>query len=194
MYVLRPDDEIEVFVYRHPVFSRRTTIRPDGLLSLPLLGEIKTAGKAPRELNEQLPELFGQRLVNPEVTVIVENALKPMVFVRGEVGAPRTITLRQSKTVAQAFAQSGTVIKAGSLSSVAIIRVNEKGFLEAHTVNAEGYSQPEIYMALNRMILMPNDLVLVSESYRGQLPRAVQDFNTLYLSYFQIRLLGAAIR
>lgn len=86
------------------------------------------------------------------------------------------------------------MIKAGSLSSVATIRVNEKGFLEAHTVNAKGYSQPEIYMALNRMILMPNDLVLVPESSRGQLPRAVQDFNPLYLPYFQIRLLGAAIR
>lgn len=100
VYVLQPDDAIEVFVYRHPEFSRRTTIRPDGIISLLLLGEIKAAGKAPRELNKQLTELFGQRLVNPEMTVIVENALEPMVFVLGEVGAPRTITLHQAKTVA----------------------------------------------------------------------------------------------
>jgi hypothetical protein len=75
------------------------------------------------------------------------------------------------------------------LFSVSIVRLNKKGLLEAHTVKTEGYSQPEVYMALQNMALLPNDLVVVPESYRGQVIRLLTDVNTLILPYFQYRVL-----
>lgn len=189
-YVLQPGDHLEVFVYRHPDFSRKAAIRPDGVISLPLVGEVKASGLTPGELSKRLTELFSVRLKNPEVTVMVENPPDPMVYVVGEVGVPKAIPLRQAKTAAQAIAQSGAVVRGADLSEVAVIRLNKDGQLEARTVLGEDpTSQPGMYMALNALSLMPNDLVLVPEGYRGQIVRLVADINTLMTPYFQYRVL-----
>jgi polysaccharide biosynthesis/export protein len=109
--------------------------------------------------------------------------------VLGEVGGPKAQPLRQARTVAQAIAQSGVVNKGGDLYNVSIIRLNDKGFLEAVSVQTENYNQPDVYMALQNMALRPNDLIVVPESYRGQLLRVLTDINTLMLPYFQYRVL-----
>lgn len=194
-YALQPGDAIEVFVYRHAEFSRKSIIRADGFISLPLLGDVKAAGKAPKELAEELTEKFSVRLKNPEVTVIVENPPEPMVYVLGEVGGPKPVPLRQARTVAQALTYAGNATKAGDLFSVSIVRLNKDGLLEAHTVQSENYtSQPEIMMALQNMALAPNDLVFVPESYRGQVVRAITDVNIMLAPYFQLRILRAIVR
>jgi polysaccharide export outer membrane protein len=188
-YLLQAGDQIEVFVYRHPEFSRKSVVRHDGAISLPLLGDVNAAGKSPKELARELTELFGTRLKNPEVTVIVENPPEPMVYVLGEVGVPKGVALRQARTAAQALAQSGIVTKAAALYSVSVVRLSREGVLEAHTIQSDGASQPEVYMALQNMALMPNDLIVVPESYRGQVVRAITDFNTIIQPYFQYKVL-----
>jgi len=188
-YVLQPGDQIEVFVYRHPEFSRKSVIRSDGFISLPLLGEVKAAYMAPRELATKLTELFSARIKNPEVTVIVENPPEPMVYVLGHVGGPRALPLRKAKTVAQALALAGDATKEGDLFGVSVVRLNKNGLLEAHAVEFEIYSQPEVYMALQNMALVANDLVVVPESYRSQFVRLINDVNTALFPYYQYRIL-----
>ncbi len=188
-YVLQPGDVIEVFVYRHAEMSRKAVIRPDGFISLPLLGDVKASGKAPQELAKEVSALYSVRMINPEVTVIVENPQEPAVYVLGEVGGPRSLPLRQAKTAAQAIALSGNTTKAGDLFSISIVRLNREGQLEAHTVKASGYNQPEIYMALQNMRLMPNDLVVVPESSRAQIVRILTDVNVILSPYYQLRVL-----
>ena len=188
-YLLQAGDQIEVFVYRQPEISRKAIIRPDGYISLPLLGDVKAAGMAPRDLGAKITELYSVRLKDPEVTIIVDNPPEPMVYVLGEVGGPKAQPLRQARTVAQAIAQAGVVNKGGDLYNVSIIRLNDKGFLEAISVQTENYNQPDVYMALQNMALRPNDLIVVPESYRGQILRVLTDINTLMLPYFQYRVL-----
>ena len=192
-YLLQAGDQLEVFIYRHPELSRKAVIRPDGFISLPLAGEVLAAGKAPRDLSQELVAKYGDRIKNPEVTVIVENPQEPMVFVLGEVGAPKAVPLRQAKTAAQAVALVGSPVKTADLSSLAIVRLSKAGLLEAHTVKADGLNQPELYMALHNMPLMPNDLVFVPESYRNQVMRFVNDVNQVLFPYYQYRILQQAI-
>jgi polysaccharide export outer membrane protein len=188
-YLIQPGDQVEVFVYRQPDFTRKTVVRPDGYISLPLLGDVKAAGKAPRILGEELTKLYEVRLRNPEVTVIVDNAQEPMVYVVGDVATPRAVPVRQVKTVAQAIAMAGNAVRTASLSDVSVIRINSEGVLEAHVVETDAYNQPQIYMALQNMPVMPNDLVVVPESYRGQTVRALQDINSLLAPFFQVWLI-----
>jgi polysaccharide export outer membrane protein len=189
VYVLQAGDQVEVFVYRQPDFSRKATVRADGFISLPLLGDVRAAGKSPTELGRELKALFAVRLRDPEVTVIVENPPEPVVYVVGEVGTPKSVPLRQARTAAQAIAQSGALTRGAELFSVSVIRLGKDGYLEAHNVTTQGYSQPEAYMALQNLALRPNDLVVVPESYRSQIVRAFSDVNTLLLPYFQYRVL-----
>jgi polysaccharide export outer membrane protein len=192
-YLLQAGDQLEVFIYRHPELSRKAIVRPDGFISLPLIGEVRAAGKAPRDLNAELVAKYGDRIKNPEVTVIVENPQEPMVFVLGEVGAPKAVPLRQAKTAAQAVALVGSPVKTADLSSLSIVRLNKTGLLEAHTVKADGLNQPELYMALHNMPLLANDLVFVPESYRNQVMRLVNDVNQILFPYYQYRILQQAI-
>ena len=192
-YVLQPGDQIEVFIYRHPDLSRHTTIRPDGMISLPLAGELHAAGRAPRELQDDVTKHLEDRIKNPEVTVIVENTPEPSVFVVGEVGAPRAVPLRQARTAAEALAQAGSANHNAAVASVSVIRLNAEGYLEAITADTSGLNQPGAYMALQNIPLVANDLVVVPESYRAQSLRALSDFNLLLTPYFQYRVIHDVI-
>jgi polysaccharide export outer membrane protein len=189
-YILQPGDAIEVYVYRHTEFSRKSVVRSDGFISLPLLGDVKAAGLAPTDLARVLTERFSERLKNPEVTVMVENPPEPMVFVVGDVGGAHPVPFRQARTAAQAIAYSGPLGKAGDLSAVSVVRLNADGYLESHAIEPGGnWSQPEVIMALQSVALKPNDVVFVPESMRAQFVRLGTDINTILSPYYQIRIL-----
>jgi len=185
-YLLQPGDQLEIFVYRHQEFSRKVVIRPDGMISLPLVGELKAAALEPKALARLLSQRYAVRLRDPEVTVLVENPPEPSVFVVGQVGAPKAIPLRSARTLAQAMAQSGDATRFSAPDSISVVRLNSQGHLELHqaeVVSSEpshrSLSQPEIYMAMNSMLLQPNDVIVVPESIRAQLVRALGDVSTV---------------
>ncbi len=198
-YRLQPGDVLEVFVYRHQELSRKVVVRPDGLVSLPLLGDVKAAGQAPQDLARQLTGLLSQRLRDPEVTVLVENPPEPMVYVVGAVGIPRALPLRSARTLAQALAQSGDLSRNAAVDAVSVLRLNDEGVLEMHLAQVQGesrrqVSQPELYMVMNTMPLKPNDLVVVPESLRSQMLRGFTDVNTVISPFLNLWILREVTR
>lgn len=201
-YVLEAGDSLDVVVYRNPELSRPALIRRDGLISLPILGDVQAAGLTTRQLDAQLAERLRARLVNPEVTVSVTNAREPMVYVVGEVQSATPVTLREAKTAAQAIARASLQTRAVDLSRVSIIRLDDTGHLRAYAVQRHEHSQPALYMALQNMPLQADDLIFVPESKRSQAGRAVQDFVTIPLSalnlmltpYFQYRIIESVLK
>lgn len=196
MYLVQPGDQLEVFLSKHAEFSRKISVRADGFISLPLLDEVKAAGKTPRDLATELKTLFSQRLRNPDVNVIVLNPPEPMVYVVGQVGVPKALPLRQAATLAQAVAQSGDATKMAAVDSVSVIRLNDQGYLESHLLDTHGkkVSQPEVYMAMASVLLKPNDLVVVPESYRSQIIRVLQDTSIALAPVFNVLLLREIYR
>ncbi|MGV8932444.1 MAG: polysaccharide biosynthesis/export family protein [Luteimonas sp.] len=193
VYVLQAGDLIDMAVYRHPELSRKLTLRPDGAVTVPLLGDVRAAGKTPSELASLLTSQYEVRIRNPEVTVAVENPPEPVVFVLGEVGVTRALPLRQARNVAQALAQAGALPKSAALSRVSVIRLNDQGVMESYSVQAHGNDRTEMFMALNAMALKPNDLIIVPETYRGRVVRIFQDMVTVLSPYFQLRVLDQQV-
>lgn len=191
VYLLQPGDEVEVFINRHPELSRKLVVRPDGYITVPLINDVAATGRTPHELGAEVARQLAARLVDPEVSVIVDNPPEPMVYIVGDVGGPRSVPFRQAKTVAQAISLAGGVLKSGSYRNVSVIRLNKDGFLEARAIKLEGtgWRQPEAYMAMQNMALAPYDVVLVPESSRSKLVRLAQDLGIVVSPYFQIRLL-----
>ena len=196
-YVLAAGDSIEVVVYRLPELSREVLVRRDGFVSLPIVDDVMAAGLTIRELDDRLTELFSNRVVDPEVTIIIKNAPEPVVYVLGEVGSPRPVPLREARTAAQALAQVGNVNRSADLSQVSVIRLDDSGYLQAHTVEAHENAQPALYMALQNMALQADDLVFVPESDRSRALRNIQDFittpigalNQILTPYYQVRII-----
>ena len=191
VYLLQPGDEVEVFINRHPELSRKLVVRPDGYITVPLVDDVRATDRTPHELAAQITHQLAARLVDPEISVIVDNPPEPMVYVVGDVGGSRPVSFRQAKTVAQAISLAGGVLKSGSYRNVNVIRLNKDGFLEARAIKLEGtgWRQPEAYMAMQNMALAPYDIVLVPESSRSRLVRLAQDLGAIVSPYFQIRLL-----
>jgi len=201
-YVLEAGDSLDVVVYRNPELSRQALIRSDGVISLPILGDVKVAGMTTRQLDDLLAERLRARLVNPEVTVSVTNAREPMVYVVGEVQAATPIPLRDAKTAAQAIARVSLLSRSVDLSHVSIIRLDDTGHIRAYPVRPQEHAQPAPYMALQNVPLQADDLIFVPESKRSQATRAVQDFATMPLSalnliltpYFQYRIIQDVLK
>jgi polysaccharide biosynthesis/export protein len=190
VYLVQAGDQLEIFLQRHADLSRKVAVRPDGYITLPLVDEVKAAGKSPRELAAELKVLYSVRLKDPEINVIVLNPPEPMVYVVGQVGAPKALPLRQASTLAQAIAQSGDATKHAATDGISVIRLNADGYLESRALKVDkDASQPEVYMAMASMPLQSDDLILVSESQRSQILRAMTDTNVALTPLWNVLLL-----
>ena len=197
-YVLVAGDRLAIVVHRDDAISREVTVRGDGRISLPLLDEIHVSGMTVTELDTHLTELLSKRLVDPDVTVIVQNPQEPMVYVLGEVNRVQPIALRSARTAAQAIAQAGDMKKSARRNKVSVVRLDDQGHLMAITIDGEASGQPGFYMALQNMPLQADDLVIVPESIRYQFIRQLNDslgaINQILNPYFQYRILEEITR
>lgn len=174
-YMLFAGDQIEIAVRRFPEVSRTLTIRPDGMISLPMLHDVPAAGLSARELTEKLQSLFGARLVDPEVTVIPLQVRQPMVFVLGDVKNPSAVPYRSAQTLLQAIGMVGGFQRTASEADVTIIRLSQEGYLQAIPINVDAHGQPGPYLAYGLTALQPDDVIFVPEHGRSQLTRFLDD-------------------
>jgi polysaccharide export outer membrane protein len=175
-YVLAPGDQIEVLVRRVPEASRGAIIRPDGLISLPLLQDVAAAGLTPRELSDRLTKLFGARLLDPEVNVLPVQVRQAVVYVAGDVTNVVAVPFRDAPTAMQAIQLAGGLRRSAAARDVTIIRLAEDGNLQAILIDATISGQPGPYLALRGAALQPDDIVFVPENGRSQVARFLDDF------------------
>jgi protein involved in polysaccharide export with SLBB domain len=121
--LLGPGDEVEVKFYNTPELDELQTVRPDGVITLQLVGDVKVEGKEPAEVSEQLEKLFAAHLQTPEVTVIVRSLVNRRVFVGGEVLAPGMQEMPAQVTALQAIMQAGGFnMETAEYENVVVIR------------------------------------------------------------------------
>jgi len=121
-YFIAPEDVIEVNVWKEPDVSRVVLVRPDGKISLPLIGDIEAAGKSPATLAIDLKKAFSQYLENPVVTVIVQEINGAKVYVLGHVNRPGVYPLRSETTLLQIIAVAGGFAEWAKKSKVIVLR------------------------------------------------------------------------
>ena len=93
-YRLTPGDKLRVEVYKDAQLSQSLQIRPDGKVTLPLLGDIVATDLTPIQLRDRIATGLKEYITNPVVTVIVVEASPVMVYVMGEVTQPGSIPMR----------------------------------------------------------------------------------------------------
>jgi polysaccharide export outer membrane protein len=106
-YVIGAEDVLTVNVWKEQELSRQVPVRPDGMISLPLLGDVKASGFTPLQLQDELTDLLKRYISDPQVTIIV-NQVNSLTFnVVGEVNRPGYYPLTRHMTVLDAIAMSG---------------------------------------------------------------------------------------
>jgi polysaccharide export outer membrane protein len=106
-YVIGPEDVLLVSVWKEPDLTNTLPVRPDGMISLPLLNDVQAAGLTPTQLAASITEKLKQYVTEPHVTVVVTQINSQRVYVTGEVVHNGAMNLLPDMTVLQALASAG---------------------------------------------------------------------------------------
>jgi len=126
-YLIGPDDVLAINVWKEPEISRTLPVRPDGDISLPLVGDLKASGHTPTELQKEITDQLVEYLSNPEVTVLVQEAKSHKFNIIGEVEKPGTYVMAGPMTILDAIATAGGVREFAKTTKIYVLRVNADG-------------------------------------------------------------------
>jgi polysaccharide export outer membrane protein len=134
-YRMGPGDKLRVEVYKDQQLSQSVQIRPDGKITLPLVGDVEASGRTPLELRDRITTSLKEYMTNPVVTVIVVEAIAAQVFIMGEVGKSGPIPLNGPTTVLQALAMAGGFREFANTKAVKVLRPTANGTMQTLRFN-----------------------------------------------------------
>ena len=159
-YRLMPGDKLRVEVYKDAQLSQSLQVRPDGKVTLPLIGDIVATDLTPIQLRDRIATGLKDYINNPVVTVIVVEASPVMVYVMGEVAQPGSIPMRGPMTVLQALAMAGGFREFANTKDIRILRKTSGilGTVETIRFNyndaVKGSAAP-VFLSPGDMIVVP---------------------------------------
>ena len=121
-YRLSKEDVVEVSVWKEPELSRTMPVRPDGKITLPLVGDVQAEGLQPKELEESVQKRLASLVRDPHVTIIVHDVNGARVFVTGMVTHAGAFPLRSNMSVLQALALAGGLAEFADHGAIGIVR------------------------------------------------------------------------
>jgi polysaccharide export outer membrane protein len=156
-YRIGPEDVLDISVWKNTELTRRTQVRPDGMISLPLVNDVQAAGLTPTELRDVLTTKWQDYMPSPQVAVTVAEVRSFKVSVLGEVAFAGRHTLQSRATVLDALALSGGLKDFAARSRIVVLRPTDQGVQRIpfnYTEVMDGDGAQNIF-------LRPGDIVLV---------------------------------
>jgi len=120
-YRIDVGDVLEINVWKEVELTRQATVRLDGMISLPLVGDVMAAGKTPMELAKILEEKIGEIIEEPSVTVILTASTSRVYYMVGNIGSGE-YTLNTPINIMQAIARAGGLGEWADEDNIMIIR------------------------------------------------------------------------
>lgn len=123
-YVIGPEDVLEISVWKNADLSKTLTVRPDGRISLPLIGDIQASGLTPEELRDNIVNRLNEYQETAIASVIVLSVNSYRIFILGEVKLPGTYLLKAKTTILQAISLAGGFTQFASKNKIVLVRRN----------------------------------------------------------------------
>ncbi len=191
-YLIGGGDTLSVKLFYTAELNEEVTVRPDGRISLQLVGDVPVAGRTPEEVSQELRERYAGYLTQPDVTVIVRGFGSQKAFVGGEVKSPSMINIDGRMTLADAVFQAGGALDTAALSSVILIRAKTGG-RDVYRVDLDGGLEGEDPVP----VLRPYDVVYVPKSFIAQVGMYVDLYinriipkNATFTAFYQVNPVG----
>ena len=174
-YRIQTGDQLDIKFFYNSELNESVAVRPDGRISLQLLGEISVHGVTPSQLENLLKDRYSSQLANPEVAVIVRAFNMQKVFVDGHVVKPGAFPLVGFMTVMQSLSQAGGLKDGAKRKEILVIRRDEQGKPAVLKLNLDKALSGEDMD--QDIYLSPFDIVFVPRSTIGN----VNQFVDLYI-------------
>jgi polysaccharide biosynthesis/export protein len=155
-YVIGAEDVLNIFVWNSQPLSGPHTVRPDGRISMPLVGEIMAAGKTPQELESEITDkLKSSNIIkSPNVAVGVAQVNSKKYYLQGEVNKPGQYNLIVPTTVLEALVNAGGFKDFAKQTHIRIIRGKETFLFNYKQVIKNQHTEQNIF-------LQPGDIIIV---------------------------------
>lgn len=121
-YVIGAEDVIEVSVWKSPELSTTIIVRPDGMISLPLIGDIMANNRTAEELKEEIEQRLAEYKQDPIVSIIVRDVNSQSIYVTGEVVRPGKYPMKSEMTLIQAISLAGGFTQWADKDRIILIR------------------------------------------------------------------------
>jgi polysaccharide export outer membrane protein len=171
-YRLGPGDVVEFKYFYNPELNDSMPIRPDGKVSLPLIGDILLAGKTVMEVKNEIEKDYAPTLNRPAVNIVVRTFASQRVYVGGEVNRPSALPLIGEMTAQTAILDAGGTKRSGSTSKVILIRKGESGDAIRQIVDLNAQDSK----AAANLKLRPFDVIIVPETKIAKVDRWVDEY------------------
>ena len=159
-YEIAPGDVLQVFVWKEPELTRDVTVRLDGKISVPLLGDVTAAGFTPQRLGDELARSLSRFVETPRVTIGVSQAVSSRFYVLGQVAKPGEFRLVVPTTVLQGLALAGGFREFAKSDDIVIIR--QQHGADAQVVLPVNYKKlAEGKDVSQNVMLKPGDTIVV---------------------------------
>ncbi len=149
---------LQISVWKEPEASANVVVRPDGMISTPLIKEIQVAGLTPIQAENLITEKLVKVIQEPDVTVIVTGMVSKKIYAIGAVKKEGTIPYTYSMTVIQAIAEAGGLTDYAKRRRIYVLR-NEKGKESRFPFDYDAVLKGN-HMELN-ILMLPGDTLVV---------------------------------
>lgn len=160
-YQIGPEDVLEVQVWKNEALSKLVTVRPDGKISLPLIGDVPAAGLTAAQLQEAITEKLTPYYKDlPAVSVIVQEVRSYVIYVLGEVQRPAQYSVKRGTTLLQAIALAGGFTPFAATDNILVLRQTTPNHnevaLSARYKDIVSRQHPE-----SNILLKPGDTIII---------------------------------
>ena len=121
-FVIGPDDALSIVYWRDKDMSADVVVRPDGMISLPLLNDVQASGLTPEQLRASIAKSATKFVEDPTVSVVVKAINSRRVFITGQVAKPGFYPIGAPTTVLQMIATAGGVAEYADKKKISVIR------------------------------------------------------------------------
>ena len=191
-YRIGRSDQLAIKFFYTPELNEDVVVRPDGKISLQLVGDVAVAGRTASEVSAEIKQRYQPQVQTRDVTVIVRDMKSSRVFVGGEVKTPSAINVDGAMSVTDAIFMVGGALDTAKLENVVLLRMGENG-KEAHLVDVAKGLKGEAEVPT----LQPYDVVYVPKSAIGEVGMYVDLYinrivprNSTFNAYYQINPLS----
>lgn len=125
-YKVGPSDVLHIGVWNEPEFSGPVSVHEDGKITLPLVGDLQAGGKTPNQIEKIVSDALSKYIVNPRVTVIVQEVFSKKYYLDGEVNRPGEYQLIAPTTVLEAISKAGGLAMFANEKKIYVLRGDQR--------------------------------------------------------------------
>ncbi len=169
-YVVGAPDSLHVTILPDPAIERDVTVRPDGMISLDLIGDVPAAGRSVGEIASDVEQRIARFKRGAAVTVSLVTAESNSISVLGEVRTPQSFPLLKQTRVAEAIARVGGPVFTGSERGIRVVR-SGGGEAVVYRVNLSAIQRGD---QRTNIVLAEGDIVYVPPTFWARIGYVVQ--------------------